>query len=105
MFQDNSKCLMIRFFYEVGVVQGQLMYRWVYILATTEEAKKYQFCGQMKNKKGEKISYTGRVRTLDENKLEILKEADTFLVSLSSTKKFANEKLIVEYEVNILKNW
>ena len=52
------------------------MYRWVYILATTEEAKKYQFCGQMKNKKGEKISYTGRVRTLDENKLEILKEAD-----------------------------
>ena len=80
------------------------MYRWIYILATTEEAKKYQFCGQMKNKKGEKISYTGRVRTLDENKLEIVKEADTFLVSLCSTKKFANEKLIVEYEVNILKN-
>jgi len=91
-------------FYEVGVIENQFMYRWVYILATSEEAKKYQFCGKMKNKKGEKISYTGRVRTLDENKLEIVKDADTFLVSLSAAKKFANEKFIVEYEVNILKD-
>ena len=56
IFTGEFKLYDDQIFYEVGVIKNQLMYRWVYILATNEEAEKYQFCGKMKNKRGEQVN-------------------------------------------------
>ena len=74
-------------FFEVGFVQNQVIYRWIYILGDPNEAKNFSYHLTIKNERGnQKLSYFGDVRSLNENYQTIIAASDAFEVNLTKAK-------------------
>ena len=93
-------------FFEVGFVQNQVIYRWIYILGDPNEAKNFSYHLTIKNERGnQKLSYFGDVRSLNENYQTIIAASDAFEVNLTKAKKFVddNSNWVVEYKIRNMK--
>ena len=88
-------------FFEVGRIQGNLMYRWIYLLGSPDEAKNF-FCHiTCKNiAKGAKIIYFDQVRSVDEDYETIIDNGDAFIIKRTFNDK---EKSEISYELRNMK--
>ena len=76
-------------FFEVGLIKDSLVYRWIYFLGFTEEAKKYHYKATLINDKtGDKISFEKQVRPMSETSEFIIESENAFVVPVSTCKKY-----------------
>ena len=90
-----------RTFFEVGFQKNQNIYRWVYLLATPEEAKNFSACYTFKHPTNneKKIQWYTDVQSMFTPKETIFE--DEPVIRYRTAKCYANEKFEVEYSVKI----
>ena len=95
-----------RVFFEVGAVLQPhfgpnaypLMYRWVYILASPDEAKNYIYHATLKGESEKEMSFCGQVKSLNESMEEVIKkQTDLFVIGL----KVAMNMNVSTYQIKL----
>ena len=69
-----------------------MIYKWVYVLALLDEAKKYFFHAYVKNSNGETVlTYYNQVRSLVESHEEVIENENCFIIGVKQAKNFVKE--------------
>ena len=90
-------------FFEVGMIKNSLVYRWIYLLGFSEEAKNFQYKATLIDDKTEyKISFEEQVRPMTENYEFIVESQNAFVVPLATCKKYKKDNVDeVQYEIEL----
>ena len=79
-------------FYEVVLCYENIFRFWFYLLGSPHEASNFSFSYSVKNKNGEKFTYTGPVHSLDENFYEIIDSNSLFKIEANVVERFLNDQ-------------
>ena len=91
-FTPKKLIALQRTFFEVGFVRNGLLYLWVYVLASPDEAENYVFQIKMNDGKGHEITCQETVSSLNENFEDILEsEEKVFTISEKKAKKMVKD--------------
>ena len=88
-----------RTFFAVGKIKDNIMYYWVYILASPDEAKNYFYRATLKGESEKEFSSYCQVRSLNESCEEIIANHDTFAIPVRMAKRFTNDELKIKFKV------
>jgi hypothetical protein len=77
------------------------MHIWVYIVGSPHEAKNYTCTLSVNGKDGNKYSYYGYVKPLDEGPLDIIAKQSLFMIGTEIAKNSRDENLEWQMEVTI----
>ena len=88
-------------FFDGGKVVDQTLHFWIYFLGSSYEAKNFSCTMEVKNKNGEKFTYTGPVHTLDKRYSDIIAEKSCFTLGTDPVKRSRNGEDDVVIEITI----
>ena len=76
-------------FFDMGIMRNNLIYKWVYVLATPDEAKHFYFHAYVKDNNGENVeTYYRQVRSLVESHEDVIEKENCVVIRVKSAKKF-----------------
>ena len=76
-------------FFDMGIIRNNLIYKWVYVLATPDEAKHFYFHAYVKDNNGENVeTYYRQVRSLVESHEDVIEKENCVIIGVKSAKKF-----------------
>ena len=88
-------------FFLFGRVVNSIMYFWVDIFGSPHEAKNYACTLSVNGKNGNKYTYYGDVKPLDEGPLDIIAKQSVFMIGTEIAKNSRDENLEWQMEVTI----
>ena len=90
-------------FLEVNHVQNGFVYRWVVLVGFKEEAEKYCYQATIANltNVNDKITFSGKVRSLDETRKDIIAEQKCFIVGKQTCKNLMDENEEIYYKIEL----
>ena len=108
-FYDIESLKMNRFnafdqtFLEVNHIQNGFVYRWVVLVGFKEEAEKYHYQATFASltNVNDKITFSGKVRSLDETRKDIITEQKCFIVGKQTCKNLMDENEEIEYRIEL----
>ena len=75
-------------FFDMGIMRNNLIYKWVYVLATPDEAKHFYFHAYVKDNNGENVeTYYRQVRSLVESHEDVIENGNCAIIVVKSAKK------------------
>ena len=75
-------------FFDMGIMRNNLIYKWVYVLATPDEAKHFYFHAYVKDNNGENVeTYYRQVRSLVESHEDVIEKENCVIIGVKSAKK------------------
>ena len=74
---------------------------WLYFLGSPQEVKNYAYTLSFTSKTGEKFTYYGYAKPLDEERKDIIAQRSRFVLAIEALKKTADEKNKFQIEVTI----
>merc|ERR1712223_1957194 len=74
---------------------------WLYFLGSPQEVKNYTYTFSITTKIGEKFTYYGHVKPLDEKRNDIIAQRSVFVLSTEVIKKALDEKNKFQLEITI----
>ena len=78
------------------------MYRWIYILASRDEAKNFVYHATLKGQSEKESSFCGQVKSLDESFEEVLAgQVDMFVVTSKTAIMFRNEDGSLNFQIKL----
>ena len=96
-----------RTFFDVRCFQNGFVYRWIVLVGFREEAEKYYYQASIENPTNvnDKITFSGKVRSLDETRKDIMAEQKCFIVGKQTCKNLMDEheKIHCSFELRNLK--
>jgi len=88
-------------FYEVGYIKNKAFYFIIYLMGSSDEAKKFSCKISVSNKDGEEFTYTGKIHTFDEKYEDIIASESLFKIGNNAIKKSLDEKKRLCFELTI----
>ena len=74
---------------------------WLYFLGSPQEVKNYAYTMSFTTKTGEKVSYYGHVKPLDEERGDIFAKKSVFVLTTDVIKTAVDEQNVFQIEVKI----
>ena len=92
-------------FFEVGTINGQFMFKWIYILADPDVAKNFYYHVKIKNASGVELIFSDQVRSLSEHYGSIIGSYKAFFMPIVRVKEFMddNSQMVFEYQIRNMK--
>ena len=91
----------MRFYLTGKFAKDNLAYFWLYFIGSPQEVKNYAYTLSLTTKTGEKFTYYGHVKSLDEERHEIIVQKLGFAIGIEVIKRAMNEKKEFDMEVKI----
>ena len=90
-------------FFDVSIIRNNTIYKWIYVLALPEEAKKFQVHVTVKNSMGETVhDYCEQARSMVEFHDLIIEDENCFMLGIKKAKRYAvKDTNQVDYTVKI----
>ena len=90
-------------FLEVNHVQNGFVYQWVVLVGFKEETEKYCYQLSITNPTNvnDKITFSGKVRSLDETRKDIIAEQKCFIVGKQACKNLMDENEEIHYRIEL----
>merc|ERR1712062_780151 len=93
-------------FFEVGFINGQFMFRWIYILGDPDVAKNFYYHVKIKNASGVELTFNDQVRSLSEYYHDIINRSfKAFSMPIARVKEFLddNSQMVFEFQIRNMK--
>merc|ERR1712062_944302 len=93
-------------FFEVGIIYGHFMFRWIYIFADPDVAKNFHYQVIVKINGGEvEMAFNNQVRSLSEHYNDITKSFKAFFMPIAKVKEFLGDdsQMVLEYRIRNMK--
>merc|ERR1712062_512750 len=89
----------------VGTINGQFMFKWIYILADPDVAKNFYYHVKIKNASGVELIFNDQVRSLSEYYADITGSFKAFFLPIARVKEFMddNSQMVFEYQIRNMK--
>lgn len=90
-------------FFIVGEIINKVSHFWLYIMASSLQAKNYTYTLSITGENGSKFSsnFSDYANSLDEGRQEIIKNQLVFMIGTEAIKKIRNDENMIEIEVTI----
>ena len=87
------------FYFFAEVDECDIVYAWIYFLGFKEDAERFTFSLEVNSKRS--IKFTGPVKSIFEDRDEIIHDRDAFMIGVPIGKKLCNEQEKLEINVEI----
>ena len=81
-------------FLEYGLIKGQFMYRWIYILSDPDEAKKYSIRATIKLQ-SQAITYSGNVLPIDITSEKVMESQNAIIIGMHQVQSMLDQGMNV----------
>ena len=90
-------------FFDVSIIRNKIIYKWIYVLALPDEAKKFQVDVSVKNSMGEIVlDYHEQTRSMVESHDFVIENEKCFMLGIKKAKGYAmKDTNQVDYTVKI----
>jgi len=89
-------------FFTSGYVRNETVYLWLWLLGSSEQAKKYRCTYSIKNEmRNENFIYSGPVHTLDKRYEDIIASGSLLVIGVEAAKRSRTDEKKLEVEITI----